>query len=94
MASPDIISYGYALIVFAGGCIGYMKAGMQGLLGGACWCAIYQVFIRLLLGSLMSMGSGIAFGTVLGYGAYRMSIDPKDVMLSLGKYKYYVTSYS
>ncbi len=42
----------------------------------------------------MSMGSGIAFGTVLGYGAYRMSIDPKDVMLSLGKYKYYVTSYS
>ncbi len=36
----------------------------------------------------MSMCSGIAFGTVLGYGAYRMSIDSKDVMLSLGKYKF------
>ena len=32
----------------------------------------------------MSLGSGVAFGALLGYGAYRMSINPKDVLLGLG----------
>jgi len=32
----------------------------------------------------MSLGSGVAFGALLGYGAYRTSIDPRDVLLSIG----------
>lgn len=35
-------------------------------------------------GSTMSLTAGVLFGTVLGYGAYRLTRDPTDIYLSLG----------
>lgn len=80
--TPDIVSYGYALIVFAGGVIGYLKAGIFCIKFSDLCCALFGAFP--ISGSMMSLGSGIAFGAALGYGAYRLSVDPKDVLISLG----------
>ena len=33
----------------------------------------------------MSLGSGITFGTLIGYGAYRISANPKDVLFLLSR---------
>lgn len=35
----------------------------------------------------MSLGSGVVFGGLLCYGAYRTSADPRDFMFLLGLYK-------
>lgn len=32
----------------------------------------------------MSLGAGLLFGSVLTYGAYRLTKDPTDIYLSLG----------
>ncbi len=33
----------------------------------------------------MSLGSGIVFGSLIGYGAYRTSANPKDFMFLFGQ---------
>lgn len=33
----------------------------------------------------MSLGSGIVFGGLIGYGAYRTSANPKDFLFLLGQ---------
>jgi len=35
-------------------------------------------------GSTISLAAGLLFGGIAGFGAYRMSNDPKDVWVSLG----------
>lgn len=40
-------------------------------------------------GSTNSLVAGLAFGCVLGYGAYQTSIDENNFLLSLGKYSPY-----
>lgn len=46
----------------------------------------------------MSLGSGIVFGSLLGYGAYRTSANPKDFLFLFGqsliKCAYYLSGYS
>lgn len=37
-----------------------------------------------LTGSLPSLGAGLVFGTVLGFGAYQITKDPNNIYLSLG----------
>ena len=37
------------------------------------------------IGSLMSLGSGVVFGSLLAYGAYRTSVNPKDFLFIFGK---------
>jgi hypothetical protein len=37
------------------------------------------------IGSIMSLGSGVLFGSLIGYGAYRTSANPKDFLFLLGK---------
>lgn len=39
----------------------------------------------LILGSTSSLIAGLAFGCILGYGAYQTSIDEKNFLLSLSK---------
>lgn len=38
-----------------------------------------------LTGSVPSLVAGVAFGSLLAYGAYRVSRNPNDITLSLGK---------
>lgn len=38
----------------------------------------------MYLGSVPSLGAGLAFGSVLGYGAYQITKDPTNIYLSLG----------
>ena len=33
----------------------------------------------------MSLGSGVLFGTLLAYGAYRTSVNPKDFVFIFGE---------
>ncbi|XP_065202259.1 transmembrane protein 14C [Planococcus citri] len=35
-------------------------------------------------GSIPSLGAGLVFGSILGYGAYRVTQNPHDIYLSLG----------
>ncbi|MBN3320834.1 TM14C protein, partial [Atractosteus spatula] len=37
-------------------------------------------------GSVMSLIAGLLFGSLSAFGAYRLSIDPRDVKVSLGEY--------
>ena len=38
----------------------------------------------IFTGSTISLAAGLLFGGIAGFGAYRMSNDPKDVWVSLG----------
>lgn len=79
--STDVISYGFAAIVLAGGLVGYFKAGMQ--FQKDAHYLEYNVYFYS--GSVMSLGSGIVFGALLGYGASRTSANPKDFTFLLGQ---------
>ncbi|KAI9595532.1 transmembrane protein 14C-like protein [Syncephalis fuscata] len=57
----DTFGYIYAVTVFVGGLMGYLKAG-----------------------SVASLASGIAFGTLMGVAASRASRNPQDVQLAFG----------
>ena len=37
-------------------------------------------------GSLMSLGSGLLFGSLVVYGAYRTSVNPKDFVFLFGTF--------
>ena len=41
-------------------------------------------FLVILAGSVPSLGAGLLFGSVLGYGAYQLSENPANYYLSLG----------
>ena len=45
----------------------------------------HDLMLYCCTGSVMSLVSGITFGGLLAYGAYRTSANPKDFIFLLGK---------
>ena len=43
---------------------------------------------------MMSLGSGIVFGSLIGYGAYRTSANPKDFLFLLGQFWIHILTVS
>lgn len=41
----------------------------------------------------MSLGSGVLFGTLLAYGAYKTSVNPKDFVFIFGECAYIIYIY-
>lgn len=63
----DLISYLYASAVAAGGIFGYVKAGMCSILCLFLYIVhINGFFLNNWLGSIPSLGAGLAFGAILG----------------------------
>lgn len=87
----DYISYLVSGLVLFGGIFGYIKAGkittktLRLLLHNIRTFTIFILFFFTRKGSMMSLGSGVIFGGLIGYGAYRVSTNPKDFVFLLGK---------
>lgn len=79
----DIVGYIFAATVAAGGIMGYVKAGILIFLSS--WWFLKIHFKKTIpLGSLPSLGAGIAFGAILGLGAQMNSQNPPKPLLQLG----------
>lgn len=49
-----------------------------------CWTYVFKISILCTLGSLPSLGMGILFGSLLGYGAHQTSQNPNNYYLAFG----------
>ena len=58
--------------------------GVRCVVGCLCLCLLSCCVYPPIAGSLMSVGSGVLFGTLLAYGAYRTSVNPRDCLFILG----------
>ena len=95
MPSTDYLTYAYAALVASGGVLGYVKKGKY---WHYCWICckvdyVTSVMIRkwffieicaIFLGSIPSLAAGLAFGAVIGLGAYHTSQNPNRYYVALG----------
>ena len=93
----DWWGFGYAAAVVFGGFLGYKRKGtvLVCLSTVIPLCLTCQCTFKLhysCTGSLVSLMAGLFFGGISGYGAYRVSADPRDIWISLGEYKAPVSS--
>ncbi|KAH8393452.1 hypothetical protein KR215_011916 [Drosophila sulfurigaster] len=79
----DWFGYVYAATVAAGGIMGYAKAGEFIHHANLHFVLIVNVYF-CCIGSIPSLGAGLAFGALLGYGAHMNSQNPPRPLLQLG----------
>lgn len=78
----DLIGFAYAATVAAGGIMGYAKAGNLPFQSSD-FALDFKGSIEIL-GSIPSLAAGLAFGSLLGVGAYYTSQETPRPLLQLG----------